>query len=108
MQYPSHAFDEVGAINIDEDLQIESFIEETMTFIKDESIEEPDDDAFPSSETSPEIKPLPSTLKYAFLEHQHTKPMIISSQLEKDQEEILFEVLQGRKEASNRMEIIGP
>ena len=63
-----------------------------MIFIKDESIEELDDDAFPSSESTPELKPLPSTLKYAFLEHQHAKRMIISSQLEKGQEEILLEV----------------
>ena len=46
-----------------------------------------------------ELKPLPFTLKYAFLDDQHAKPEIISSQLEKDQEERLLEVLQGRKEA---------
>ena len=70
-----------------------------MAFVKDESIEEPKDDPFPSSETAPEFKLLPSTLKYAFPDHQHAKHVIISSQLEEDQEERLLEVLRGRKEA---------
>ena len=70
-----------------------------MTFIKDMSIEEPESDPFPSSETALELKPLPSTLKYVFLGHQRAKPMSISSHLEKDQEERLLEVLRGRKEA---------
>ena len=70
-----------------------------MTFIEGGSIEEPEDDPFPSSETAPELKPLPSTLKYAFLDHKCTNPVIISSQLDQDQEERLHEVLRGRKEA---------
>ena len=70
-----------------------------MAFIKDESIEELEDDPFPSSEMALEIKPLPSILKYVFLDHQQAKPMIISWQLKKDQEERLLEVLRGRKEA---------
>ena len=65
-----------------------------MVFIEDGSIEKLEDDPFPSSETAPELKPLPFTLKYAFLD----KPVIISLQLEKDQEERLLEVLRGRKE----------
>ena len=76
MRHPSHASDEVGAINIYEDSKIESCINETMAFIKDKSIEEPNDDPFPTSETTPELKQLPSTLKYAFLDHQHAKHMI--------------------------------
>ena len=70
-----------------------------MAFIEDESIEEPKDNPFPSSEMALELKPLPSTLNYAFLDHQHCKPMIIYLQLEEDQEERLLEVLRGRKEA---------
>ena len=85
--------DEVGTVDINEDLKIGSFIKETMTFIDGESIEEPEDDPFPSSETAPELKPVPFTLKYAFLDHQHAKPVIISSQLER-----LLEILRGRKE----------
>ena len=48
-----------------------------MELIPDESIEECEDDPFSSSETAPELKPLPSTLKYAFLDHQHAEPVII-------------------------------
>ena len=70
-----------------------------MTTIEDGSFEEPEDDLFPCSEMTPELKPLPSTLKYAFLDHQCANPMIISSQLDKDQEERLLAVLRGRKEA---------
>ena len=38
-----------------------------MIAIEDESFQEPEDDPFPSSETSPKLKPLPSYLKYIFL-----------------------------------------
>ena len=69
-----------------------------MAFIEDESIEEPEDDPFPLSEMAPKLKPLPYTFKYKFLDHQHVKPVIISSQLEEDQGERLLEVLRGRKE----------
>ena len=69
-----------------------------MAFIKDGSTEELEDDPFSSSETAPKLKPLPSTLKYVFLDHQCTKPVIMSSQPE-DQEERLLEVLRERKEA---------
>ena len=34
-----------------------------MAFIKDESIKEPKEDPFPSSEMAPKLKPLTSTLK---------------------------------------------
>ena len=64
-----------------------------MAFIKDGSIEEPEDNPFPSSETAPELKPLPSTLKYIYFYHQCTNLVIISLQLDKDQEERLLEVL---------------
>ena len=64
-----------------------------MAFIEDVSIKEPEDDPFPSSETAPELKPLPSTLKSTFLDHHCANPVIISSQLEKDQVKRLLEVL---------------
>ena len=79
MGHPSHEFDEVGALDIYKDPEISSCIEETMSAIEDGSIEEPEDDPFPSNETTPKLKPLPSTLKYAFLDHQCTNPMIIFS-----------------------------
>ena len=79
MGHPSHASDEVGSINIYEDSNIGSFIEEMMAFIEEVSIKEPQDDPFPLSDTTPELKALPSSLKYSFLDHQHAQPMIISS-----------------------------
>ena len=99
MRHPSHESDEVGDIDIYEDLEISSCIEETKAFIEDRSIEELKDDPFPSSEMAPKLKPLPSTLKYTFFYHQCANLVIISSQVDKDQEERLLEVLQGRKEA---------
>ena len=93
MRHPSHESDEVGAIDIYEDPEITSCIKETMAAIEDESIEEFEDDPFPSSEMAPELKPLPYTLKYAFLDHQCANPVIISSQLDQDQEKRLLAVL---------------
>ena len=93
MRHPSHKSNEVGVIDIYEDPEILSCIEETMAAIEDGSFEKPEDDPFPSSETAPELKPLPSTLKYVFLDHQCANPMIISSQLDKDQEERILVVL---------------
>ena len=93
MRHPSHESEEVGTIDIYEDQKISSCIEEMMTSIEDGSIEEPEDNPFLSSETTPELKPLPSTLKYDFLGHQFANPLNISLQLNKDQEERLLAVL---------------
>ena len=76
-----------------------------MASIKDGSIEELEDDLFPSSEMAPELNTLPSTLKYAFLYYQCANPVIISSKLDKDQEERQLEIL-GR-EGNNRIKLIG-
>ena len=46
-----------------------------------------------------ELKTLPSTLKYAFLDEEKAKPVIISSTLDIKQEERLLEVLKKNKEA---------
>ena len=99
MRHPSHESDEVGAVDIYDDPEILSCIEETMAAIDDESFEEPEDDPFPSNGMTPELKPLPFMLKYAFLDHHCANPVIISSQLDQDQEERLLAVLRGRKEA---------
>ena len=99
MRHPSHESDEVGVVDIYGNPEITSCIEETMAAIEDESFEEPEDDLFPSSKMAPEVKLLPSTLKYDFLDHHCTNPVIISSQLDQDQEERLSAVLRGRKEA---------
>ncbi|XP_058216887.1 uncharacterized protein LOC131327771 [Rhododendron vialii] len=51
--------------------------------------------AFPSSvqPPKPELKPLPDTLKYAFLKGDDTFPVVISSSLEEDQEAKLLTML---------------
>ena len=82
IRHPSYESDEVGIVDIYEDPEISSCIEETMVAIEDESFEEPEDDPFPSSETALELKPLPSTLKYGFLDHHCANPVIRSSQLD--------------------------
>jgi hypothetical protein len=46
-----------------------------------------------------ELKPLPDKLKYAFLGSNDTLPVIIASDLQKDQEDSLLEVLREHKEA---------
>jgi hypothetical protein len=46
-----------------------------------------------------ELKPLPSTLKYVFLGQDETLPVIISSQLTKEQEDALMVVLSEHKRA---------
>ena len=89
MRHPSHESDEVGTVDIYEDPEISSCIEETIAAIDDRSFEEPEDDPFASGEMAPELKLLPSTLKYVFLDHHCANPLIISSQLDQDQEERL-------------------
>jgi hypothetical protein len=55
----------------------------------------------PSLKSPPklELKPLPDKLKYAFLGANDTLPVIIASDLQKDQEDNLLEVLKEHKEA---------
>jgi hypothetical protein len=55
----------------------------------------------PSLESLPklELKPLPDKLKYAFLGSNDTLPVIIASDLQKDQEDNLLEVLKEHKKA---------
>ena len=99
MRHPSHEFDVVGTVDIYEDTEISSCIKETMAAIEDRSFEEPEDDPFPFGETAPKLKPLPSTLKYAFLDHHIANLVIVSSQLDHEHEERLLAVLRARKEA---------
>ena len=48
-----------------------------------------------------ELKTLPSILKYAFLDEEKAKPVIISSKLDLKQEEQLLEVLRKKKKQSD-------
>ena len=53
----------------------------------------------PMDEPTLELKTLPSTLKYAFLDEEKAKPVIISSKIDMKQEKQLLEVLRKNKEA---------
>ena len=87
MKYPSQAFEDLGAIDLFDDQDIETCIEEVMTIHEEADFKE-----LPLDELTGELKPLPSTLKYAFLDSQQVKPVIISSQLNEEQEERLLDV----------------
>ena len=81
MKYPSQAFEDLDAIDLFDDQDIETYIEEVMT-IKEEA----DFKELPMDEPTEELKPLPSTLKYNFLDSQQEKLVIISSQLNEEHE----------------------
>ena len=65
MKYPSQDFEDVGAIDLFDDQDIETCIEEVMTVNEGADFEE-----LPLDEPTEELKPLPSTLKYALLDSQ--------------------------------------
>ena len=88
MKYPSQAFEDLGVIDLFDDQDIETCIEEVMMVNEGADFEE-----LPLDEPTRELKPLPSTLKYAFLDSQQVKPVIISSQLNEEQGKRLLDVL---------------
>ena len=53
----------------------------------------------PMDEPTLELETLPSTLKYAFIDDEKAKPMIISSKLDMKHEEQLLKVLRRNEEA---------
>ena len=88
MKYPSQAFEDLGAIDLFDDQDIDAWIKEVMTINEEAEFKE-----LPLDKPIEELKPLPSTLKYASLDSQHAKPVIISSQLNQDQEKRWLDVL---------------
>ena len=82
MKYPSRAFEELGTIGFSDDHDIDTFIEEVMMIDKEVKFEE-----LPLNEPTLELKTLPLTIKYAFLDGEKPKPVIILSQLDKKQDE---------------------
>ena len=94
MKYPSRASEDLGAIDFTDDQDIDTCVEEVMMIDEEARYEE-----LPMDEPTLELKTLPSTLKYAFLDEEKVKPMIISSTLDIKQEEKLLEVLKKNKEA---------
>ena len=73
---------------------IDACVEEVMMIDKEARYDE-----LPMAEPTLELKTLPSTLKYVFLDEEKAKPMIISSKLDLKQEEQLLEVLRRNEEA---------
>ena len=94
MKYPSRASEDLGAIDFADDQDIDECVEEVMMINEEARYEE-----LPMDEPNLELKTLPSTLKYAFLDDKKAKPVIISSKLDLKQEEKLLEVLRKNKEA---------
>ena len=95
MKYPSRASEDLGAIDFAGDQDIDVCVEEVMMIDEEARFEE-----LPMDEPSLHLKTLPSTLKYAFLDEEKAKPVIISSKLDIKQEEKLLEVLTKNEEAT--------
>ena len=94
MKYPSRAYEDLGAIDFANDQDISACAEELMMIDEEAKFEE-----LPTDEPSLDLKALPSILKYAFLDEEKAKPVIISSTLDIKQEEKLMEVLRKNEEA---------
>ena len=77
MKYPSRASKDLGAIDFADDQDIDAYVEEVMMIDKEARYEE-----IPMDKPTMELKTLPSTLKYAFLDEEKAKPVIISSTLD--------------------------
>ena len=88
MKYHSRASEELIAIDLSYDHDINVCIEEVMTINEDANFEQ-----LPLDKLTLGLKTLPSTLKYAFLDMEKAKPVIILSQLDQEQMERLLEVL---------------
>ena len=93
MKYPSRASEDLGAINFTDDQDIDACVEEVMMIDEEARYEE-----LPMEEPTLELKTFASTLKYAFLDKEKAKPVIISSKLDMKQEEKLLEVLRKNEE----------
>ena len=97
MKYPSWASEDLGAIDFTDDQYIDAYVEEVMMIDEEAGYDELSID-----EPSLELKTLPSTLKYAFLDKEKAKPVIILSKLDTKQEEQLQEVLRRNEDAIGR------
>ncbi|CAA6664145.1 unnamed protein product [Spirodela intermedia] len=97
MKYPSVSHEEVSICDVfDKDDELgENYFEICGVEQKEELLEPPKPFAAPNSD----VKPLPSSLKYAFLGPKNTLPIIISSSLTSKQEEKLMHVLKENRTA---------
>ena len=77
MKYPSQPSEDLGAIDFVNNQDIDACVEEAMMIDEEPRFEE-----LPMDKPSLELKTLPSTLKYVFLNEEKAKPIIISSKLD--------------------------
>ena len=77
MKYPSRASEDLRVIDFADDQNIDACVEEVMMIDEEARYEE-----LPMEDPTLELKTLPSTLKYAFLDEEKAKPVIISSTLD--------------------------
>ena len=94
MKYPSQASEDLGAIDFSDDPDIDACVEEVMMIDEEARFEE-----LTIDEPTLELKTLPSTLKYAFLDEEKAKLVIILSKLDIKKEEKLLEVLRRNEDA---------
>ena len=94
MKYPSQASEDLGTIDFADDQDIDPCVEEVMMINEEARFEE-----LPMDEPSLELKTFPSTLKYAFLDEEKAKLVIISSKFDIKQEKQLLDVLRRNEEA---------
>ena len=84
----------MGAIDLCDDQDIDACIEVGKAINEEANFEE-----LPLDEPTLELKRLPYTIKYAFLDTQWAKPVIISSHLDQEQEKRLLDVLRWNEQA---------
>ena len=77
MKYPSRASEDLGTIDFADDQDIDAYVEEVMMIDEEARYDE-----LPMDKPSLELKTLPSTLKYAFLDEEKANSMIISSKID--------------------------
>ena len=98
MRKPQASLVDVFTCDLEEEIRIEEeeLVEE---FKKEEKEEGESENPIPLAGDTHDLKPLPSSLKYAFLGENNSNPVIISADLKPDQEFSLLEVLKAHKEA---------
>ena len=84
MKFPLRGFMDLGAIELCDDEDIEVCKEEVMSINDEVNIEDIEAKSLPSNKPTLELKPLPSSFKYDFLDVQKENLMIIYSQLNQE------------------------
>ena len=98
MRKPQASLVDVFTCDLEEKIRIEE--EELVEEFKKEEKEEGErENPIPLAGDTHDLKPLPSSLKYAFLGENNSNHVIISADLKPDQEFSLLEVLKAHKEA---------